>query len=304
MVTARLAGRDGAAGARRSRTRPALAGSRCRSWPPLLPRRVQRFEWSGQWPPTRAAHADPCQDDQAAPVDPAATALMTASQKAFRAVKSVHMLGNLLTGGEQILLDMSVTDAAGGQGLIVTAGQPIQIVRQGNTVWVRGNQTFYARVCGSAAATQAERKVAEGRCRWLRQVAGRSHVRQRTVRPAHADGDGTQDGHHVDQGRQGHAADDPVHQQRGVVHRGHRPAVAGPAGPDGEHQGARDPDLHRLRQAGAALHPAREPDDHRLPVHGLGRADGLTGVVTPARHDAGAAVRGSAASVPADLRSP
>lgn len=97
-----------------------------------------------------------------APVDAAATALMAASQKAFRAVKSVHMLGNLLTGGEQILLDMRVTGTAGGQGLIVTAGQPIQIVRQGNTVWVRGNQTFYARVCGSAAASKLNGKWLEG----------------------------------------------------------------------------------------------------------------------------------------------
>lgn len=98
------------------------------------------------------------------PVDPAATALMTRSQQAFRSVKSVHMLGNLLTGGEQILLDMRVTRTAGGQGLIVTAGQPIQIVRQGSTVWVRGNETFYARVCGSAAAAKLTGK-------WLRGAA-------------------------------------------------------------------------------------------------------------------------------------
>jgi hypothetical protein len=101
----------------------------------------------------------------AAPVDPAATALMTTSQQAFRAVKSVHMLGNLLTGGEQILLDMRVTDKDGGQGLIVAGGQPIQIVRQGSTVWVRGNETFYARICGSAAAGKLSGK-------WLKGAAG------------------------------------------------------------------------------------------------------------------------------------
>lgn len=97
-----------------------------------------------------------------APVDPAATALMSTSQKAFRAVKSVHMQGNLLTGGEQILLDMRVSGTAGGQGLIVTAGQPIQIVRQGNTVWVRGNETFYMRICGSAAAKKLNGKWLKG----------------------------------------------------------------------------------------------------------------------------------------------
>jgi hypothetical protein len=115
--------------------------------------------------PTNGSSSPTPAKTTAAPVDPAATALMTSSQKAFRAVRSVHMLGNLLTGGEQILLDMRVTGAAGGQGLIVTAGQPIQIVRQGSTVWVRGNQTFYARVCGSAAASKLNGK-------WLKGAAG------------------------------------------------------------------------------------------------------------------------------------
>lgn len=107
----------------------------------------------------------PAKTTTQAPVDPAATALMAASQKAFRAVKSVHMKGNLLTGGEQILLDMRVSGAASGQGLIVTGGQPIQIVRQGSTVWVRGNETFYARICGSAAAAKLNGK-------WLKGAAG------------------------------------------------------------------------------------------------------------------------------------
>jgi hypothetical protein len=107
----------------------------------------------------------PAKTTTQAPVDPAATALMSTSQKAFRSVKSVHMKGNLLTGGEQILLDMRVSGAAGGQGLIVAAGQPIQIVRQGSTVWVRGNETFYARICGSAAAAKLNGK-------WLKGAAG------------------------------------------------------------------------------------------------------------------------------------
>jgi hypothetical protein len=111
------------------------------------------------------ASPSPAAKTTAPPVDPAATALMTTSQKAFRAVKSVHMQGNLVTGGEQILLDMSVTNSAGGQGLIVTAGQPIQIVRQGNTVWVRGNETFYTRICGSGAAAKLNGK-------WLKGAAG------------------------------------------------------------------------------------------------------------------------------------
>lgn len=75
------------------------------------------------------------------------------------------MQGNLLTGGEQILLDMRVTSTAGGQGLIVTAGQPIQIVRQGSTVWVRGNETFYTRICGSGSAAKLNGK-------WLKGAAG------------------------------------------------------------------------------------------------------------------------------------
>jgi hypothetical protein len=109
--------------------------------------------------------SSPAAKTSSAPVDPAATALMTTSQQAFRAVKSVHMQGNLLTGGEQILLDMRVTNTAGGQGLIVTAGQPIQIVRQGSTVWVRGNETFYTRVCGAGSAAKLNGK-------WLKGPAG------------------------------------------------------------------------------------------------------------------------------------
>jgi hypothetical protein len=71
------------------------------------------------------------------------------AQQAVAAASIVHVVGKGVTNGQPLKLDLWVADGKG-KGHIEEAGLAFDVVRIGNTVYIRGSDAFWKRFAGAA----------------------------------------------------------------------------------------------------------------------------------------------------------
>jgi hypothetical protein len=72
--------------------------------------------------------------------------------KTAQAASSVHMTGSIPGPSGSLSVDLSVAKPSNAAGEITLEGSNVQIVRQGNTVYVNGDRGFWTKLLGAAAA--------------------------------------------------------------------------------------------------------------------------------------------------------
>ena len=82
---------------------------------------------------------------------PAARVLADA-QAAATSASSAHVSGNLESGGTPITLDLSMARGKGATGTMATNGLTFDLVRVGDTLYIRGSDAFLKHFAGAAAA--------------------------------------------------------------------------------------------------------------------------------------------------------
>jgi hypothetical protein len=102
---------------------------------------------------------------------PAARVLADTKAAATKA-SSVHVSGNIHSGGTPITLDLMMAGARGAKGSMSTNGLEFDLVRIGDTAYIRGSDAFYKHFAGAAVAQLIHGKwlkasVAKGRFRSL-----------------------------------------------------------------------------------------------------------------------------------------
>lgn len=115
---------------------------------------------------------------QAAPANdeaskPAAQVLANAKAAATKA-SSAHVSGSLVSSGTPIAVDLSTVRDQGAKGSMSTNGLRFDLVRIGDTIYIRGSDAFLKRFAGAAAA-----QLLHGR--WLKAPA--THGRLKSLAP-------------------------------------------------------------------------------------------------------------------------
>ena len=82
---------------------------------------------------------------------PAGRVLADAEGAATNA-SSAHISGNITSGGTPITVDLTTARGKGGKGSMSTNGLKFDLVRIGDTVYVRGSDAFYKHFAGAAVA--------------------------------------------------------------------------------------------------------------------------------------------------------
>ena len=92
------------------------------------------------------------------------TEILAASQLAADAAGSVHVAGTIISGGTPIALDLSLLAGSGARGRISEQGSGFEVIRTGETIYLKGSEALYRQVLGASAA----RKLAGS---WLKAPA-------------------------------------------------------------------------------------------------------------------------------------
>lgn len=91
-----------------------------------------------------------------------ANQIVQASQNSIKSVKSVHVAGSLVSGGQTITLDLNLVSGKGGEGSMSASGLAFQLVTVGNTVYVKGSDAFWRHFGGNAAVQLFKGKWLKG----------------------------------------------------------------------------------------------------------------------------------------------
>lgn len=75
---------------------------------------------------------------------------------------AVHVAGSIVSGGTPITLDLTMVRGTGGKGSMTENGLRFELVRIGNTVYIRGSDAFYKKTAGAAAAQLLHGKWLKG----------------------------------------------------------------------------------------------------------------------------------------------
>ena len=78
--------------------------------------------------------------------------IVAAATSAVGGVNSVHVSGKLLSGGQNVTLDLNLVNGEGGKGSMSQNGLGFQIVAVGPEVYINGSSAFWKTFAGSAAA--------------------------------------------------------------------------------------------------------------------------------------------------------
>jgi hypothetical protein len=82
---------------------------------------------------------------------PPAQVLADAKAAATKA-DSVHVAGSIVSGGTPIKLDLSMAGGKGAKGSMSTNGLSFNLVRVGDTLYIKGSDEFYKHFAGAAVA--------------------------------------------------------------------------------------------------------------------------------------------------------
>jgi hypothetical protein len=80
--------------------------------------------------------------------------ILARAKTALLAAPSVHLTGNVTSGGQQLMLDLSSSGKDGGRGTISQSGQTIEVLRIGSTVYIKADADFWRAQTGNANAAQ------------------------------------------------------------------------------------------------------------------------------------------------------
>lgn len=78
--------------------------------------------------------------------------ILAASQVAADAAGSVHVSGAILSGSSPITLDLSLLANSGARGQLSQNGLTFEVIRIGQTIYVKGDEALYRSLAGPAAA--------------------------------------------------------------------------------------------------------------------------------------------------------
>lgn len=93
-----------------------------------------------------------------------ASEIVAAAQKAAGEAKSVHVAGSVSTAGSKLALDLQIEQGKGAKGTISQGPLSFELVRVGESVYIRGSASFYEHFAGGEAA-----KLLKGK--WLQAPA-------------------------------------------------------------------------------------------------------------------------------------
>jgi hypothetical protein len=74
------------------------------------------------------------------------------AQKAALAASSVHVTGNVTDNGTPLTLDLTIVKDKGGKGTFAENGLSFDVVRIGDTVYIKGSKAFLEQFAGATAA--------------------------------------------------------------------------------------------------------------------------------------------------------
>jgi hypothetical protein len=103
-----------------------------------------------------------------------ATQVLTDAKSAATQASSAHVTGSIESTGTPITIDLSTARAKGAKGSMSTNGLSFDLVRIGDTIYIRGSDAFLKHFAGAAAA-----QLLHGR--WLK--ASATHGRLRSLSP-------------------------------------------------------------------------------------------------------------------------
>jgi hypothetical protein len=84
--------------------------------------------------------------------DRSASQILVDAKAAARNASSVHVHGTINSGGRPLKIDLRIDSSKGGKGTLTINGSNVDLVRIGNTAYIRGSEAFYRQVAGPAAA--------------------------------------------------------------------------------------------------------------------------------------------------------
>ena len=96
------------------------------------------------------------------------------AKAAATSASSAHVSGNIESGGTPIKLDLSTARGKGAKGSMSTNGLKFDLVRIGDTLYIRGSDAFYKHFAGAAIAQLLHGK-------WLK--ASATHGRLQSLAP-------------------------------------------------------------------------------------------------------------------------
>lgn len=73
------------------------------------------------------------------------------SKSAAQAAKSVHLAGHVVSGGQNVGIDLTIAGTEGSKGTMTLGGLGISLVRVGPKVYIRGTDAFWRHFGGGAA---------------------------------------------------------------------------------------------------------------------------------------------------------
>jgi hypothetical protein len=85
--------------------------------------------------------------------DKTADEILAATTTAAKAESSVHVSGKGTSGGQTMGIDLQLSKGKGGFGSITLAGDTLQIVSDGTTVYFKGDKAFWTNQANAQAAT-------------------------------------------------------------------------------------------------------------------------------------------------------
>jgi hypothetical protein len=80
-----------------------------------------------------------------------ANRVLADADAAARSASSVHVSGTISSNGTPIVLDLSLTHSQGAKGSMSTNGLKFDLVRVGDTLYIKGSDAFYKQFAGPAA---------------------------------------------------------------------------------------------------------------------------------------------------------
>jgi hypothetical protein len=78
--------------------------------------------------------------------------IVSDATSAVASVNSVHVSGKVLSGGQNVTLNLNLVNGKGGKGSMSQNGLGFQIVAVGSEVYIDGSSAFWTKFAGSAAA--------------------------------------------------------------------------------------------------------------------------------------------------------
>jgi len=87
-----------------------------------------------------------------AQAEPTSTALVTAMQASVRQASSVHISGNLTTGGTPISVNLGIHRNGEVSGTVSQNGAPFQVIGVANTIYIKATEQFLKQVKAPARA--------------------------------------------------------------------------------------------------------------------------------------------------------